>query len=60
MERDPDFSASRKRGATPWILAFLGAGVVCALLVLAATPEQHEGVVTEQVVPNTPPPVRTE
>lgn len=69
MARERDFPASRKPGvesATTWILAMLGVGVIAALIVLAVVPEAPEGqqstsgATSEQVVPNTPPPVRTE
>ena len=68
MDRERDFPASRKPGvesATTWILGLLGLGVIAALLVVAVMPPSgKEGsgasTPTEQVVPNTPPPVRSE
>ena len=68
MARGPDFPASRKPGvesATAWILAMLGMGVLAALLVVAVAPPSDDdtdrsATSTEHVVPNTPPPVRTE
>ena len=62
-----DFPASRNRGvesATSWIFAMLALGVVAALLVVAVVPADtgtsSGTVTTERVIPNTPPPVRTE
>ena len=67
MARERDFPASRNRGvesATTWILAMLALGVVAALLVVAVVPGDNAGSDgagnPEHVVPNTPPPVRTE
>jgi hypothetical protein len=67
MSRERDFPASRNRGvesATSWILAMLAIGVIAALLVVAVVPADNgssDGMsATEQVIPNTPPPVRTE
>jgi hypothetical protein len=68
MARERDFPASRTPGlesATTWILGMLGLGIVAALLVVTVAPpagERTNGATTstEQVVPNTPPPVRTE
>lgn len=68
MARGPDFPASRKPGvesATTWILAMLGMGILAALLVVAVVPPSDDETTgsatsTERVVPNTPPPVRTE
>ena len=67
MSRERDFPASRNRGvesATSWILAMLAIGVIAALLVVAVVPADNgssDGTsTTEQVIPNTPPPVRTE
>jgi hypothetical protein len=68
MSRERDFPASRNRGvesATSWILAMLAIGVIAALLVVAVVPaadnSSSDGTsATEQVIPNTPPPVRTE
>lgn len=67
MERERDFPASRKPGAestTAWILGILGLGIIAALLVVAVLPNSGDGTngasSTEQVIPNTPPPVRTE
>jgi hypothetical protein len=68
MARGSDFPASRKPGvesATTWILAMLGMGVLAALLVVAVAPPADDNTIgtatsTEHVVPNTPPPVRTE
>jgi hypothetical protein len=67
MPRERDFPASRNRGvesATSWILAMLAIGVIAALLVVAVVPADNgssDGTsTTEQVIPNTPPPVRTE
>jgi hypothetical protein len=67
MARERDFPASRNRGvesATSWILAMLAIGVIAALLVVAVVPADNgssDGAsTTEQVIPNTPPPVRTE
>jgi hypothetical protein len=68
MERERDFPASRKAGvesATGWILGMLGIGIIAALLVVTLLPpsgEDTNGSATsaEHVVPNTPPPVRTE
>jgi len=67
MARERDFPASRNRGvesATSWILAMLALGVIAALLVVAVVPADNgssDGTsTTEQVIPNTPPPVRTE
>jgi hypothetical protein len=70
MARERDFPASRNRGvesATSWILAMLALGVVAALLVVAVVPADNgsngssDGTSgTEHVIPNTPPPVRTE
>ena len=67
MPRERDFPASRNRGvesATSWILAMLAIGVIAALLVVAVVPVDNgssDGTsTTEQVIPNTPPPVRTE
>ena len=62
-----DFPASRNRGvesAASWIFAMLALGVLAAVLVVAVVPADDpssEGVATtEQVIPNTSPPVRTE
>jgi hypothetical protein len=67
MARDRDFPASRNRGvesATSWILAMLALGIVAALLVVAVVPSDNTSSDAtsnpEQVIPNTPPPVRTE
>lgn len=66
MARERDFPASRKPGvesATTWILVMLGVGAIAALLVIAVVPDTQNGTngaTTEQVVPNTPPPVRSE
>ena len=67
MARERDFPASRNRGvesATSWILAMLALGVIAALLVVAVVPADNSSSdgpsATEQVIPNTPPPVRTE
>ncbi len=67
MKRERDFPASRNRGmenATSWVLAMLGIGVIAALLVVSIVPAENDGsgnsTATEEVVPNTPPPVRTE
>ena len=67
MSRERDFPASRNRGvesATSWILAMLAIGVIAALLVVAVVPADNNSsdgtATTEQVIPNTPPPVRTE
>ena len=67
MARERDFPASRNRGvesATSWILAMLALGVVAALLVVAVVPadtgSSDGAATTEHVVPNTPPPVRSE
>jgi hypothetical protein len=67
MSRERDFPASRNRGvesATSWILAMLALGVIAALLVVAVVPADNSSSdgpsATEQVIPNTPPPVRTE
>ncbi|KAB2939938.1 MAG: hypothetical protein K8F92_09480 [Hyphomicrobium sp.] len=66
MARERDLPASRNRGAdsaTTWVLAMLGLGVLAALLVIAVVPtgsDTDNPTSAEQVVPNTPPPVRTE
>jgi hypothetical protein len=68
MARGPDLPDSRKPGvesAATWILAMLCVGVLAALLVVAVAPpigDNTDGpaAISEQVVPNTPPPVRTE
>ena len=67
MARERDFPASRNRGvesATSWVLAMLALGVIAALLVVAVVPADNRSTdgrnATEHVVPNTPPPVRTE
>jgi hypothetical protein len=68
MARERDFPASRKprlESTTTWILGMLGLGIVAALLVLTVAPPANEETnvpktSTDQVVPNTPPPVRTE
>ena len=69
MARGSDFPASRKPGvesATTWIFAMLGIGILAALLVVAVAPPTGDNNSTgpassaEHVVPNTPPPVRTE
>lgn len=68
MARERDFPASRNRGAggatTNWVLAMLGLGVLAALLVIAVVPTgsdtDNPTSSAERVVPNTPPPVRTE
>jgi len=66
MARD-DFQPRRTglEGSTRWILGVLAAGILLALLVAAITPSPtgestSPGTTTDQVVPNTPPPVRTE
>jgi hypothetical protein len=67
MARERDFPASRNRGvesATSWVLAMLALGVIAALLVVAVVPADNSSPdgtnATEHVIPNTPPPVRTE
>ena len=68
MARERDLPASRKprlESTTTWILGMFGLGIVAALLVLTVAPpadEETKGPTTstDQVVPNTPPPVRTE
>jgi len=68
MARERDFPASRKprlESTITWILGMLGLGIVAALLVLKVAPPADEETSVpktsaDQVVPNTPPPVRTE
>jgi hypothetical protein len=68
MARERGFPASRRPGlesATTWVFGTLGLGILAALLVVAVAPpagDKTNGPTTssEQVVPNTPPPVRTE
>lgn len=67
MARERDFPASRKRGlesTTSWFLAMLALGVIAALLVVAVVPADNGSSdapnARERVIPNTPPPVRTE
>lgn len=67
MARGQDFPSSRNRSVetgTMWVLAMLGLGIIAALLLIAVVPDGERTTApngaTEQVVPNTPPPVRTE
>jgi hypothetical protein len=68
MERERGLPASRKPGvesATTWIVGMIGLGIIAGLLVVMVAPpggKETNGPSTnaEQVVPNTPPPVRTE
>ena len=68
MVRERDFPASRKprlESTITWILGMLGLGIVAALFVLTVAPPANEEANAprssiDQVVPNTPPPVRTE
>ncbi len=64
MARHQDFPTSRKRaietGAT-WVVAMLGLGVLAAIILVAVVPDENASrPAVEQVIPNTPPPVRTE
>jgi hypothetical protein len=67
MARD-DFQPRRTGAdgaATNWILGLLALGVVLALLVVAFSPDPatettSPGTTSDQVIPNTPPPVRSE
>lgn len=68
IARHRDFPARRKPGvesATTWIFGMLGLGLLALWLIMAVAPEggsETNGPATsaEQVIPNTPPPVRTE
>jgi hypothetical protein len=68
MERERGLPASRKPGvesATTWIIGMIGLGIIAGLLVVTVAPPggretNGPSTSTEHVVPNTPPPVRTE
>ncbi len=71
MENQRDYSSSGEPGAEStiaWILGVLGVGIIAALLVVTIVPDNVDRDVdrngastgSEQVIPNTPPPVRTE